>query len=376
MNQQIDRVRQLFILTLLATAGWHLAGCAAQGREQSKELITPLVITERVKHDSDDPAIWIHPTEPSRSLIIGTDKDSDGALFVFDLEGRIIPDKTVRGLKRPNNVDVEYGLVLKGEPVDIAVVTERLANKIRIYRLPQMVEIRQGGVEVFAEQAQRDPMGVALYKRPRDGSIYAIVGRKSGPTGGGYLWQYRLEDDGAGGIKATKVREFGIWSGKLEIEAIAVDDHHGYVYYADEGVGIRKYHADPDAPQANAELALFGSTGLAEDREGISIYEVDQSTGYILVSDQGANRFHIYRREGEPGRSHQHQLVKTVMVKANNSDGSEVTSAALNAKFPVGLFVAMSDEGTFHFYSWKDIAGSELKLPPHNMTRGLKEPKK
>jgi 3-phytase len=358
MNQQIDQTRQLFILTLIATAVWHLAGCAAQGREQTTQHIAPLVITERVKHDSDDPAIWMHPTEPSRSLIIGTDKASDGALFVFDLEGRIIHDKTVRGLKRPNNVDVEYGFVLKGEPVDIAVVTERLANKIRIYRLPQMIEIGQGGVEVFAEQAQRDPMGIALYKRPRDGSIYAIVGRKSGPTGGGYLWQYRLEDDGAGGVKATKVREYGLWSGKLEIEAIAVDDYHGYVYYADEGVGIRKYHADPDAPQVNTELALFGTTGFAEDREGISIYQVDQSTGYILVSDQSANRFHIYRREGESGRPHQHQLVKTVTVKANHSDGSEVTSTALNAKFPVGLFVAMSDDATFHLYSWKDIAGS------------------
>jgi len=56
----------------------------------------------------------VNPSDPSKSLILGTDKDLDGALYVFDLEGKIQEDKTVRGLKRPNNVDIEYGLKLKG----------------------------------------------------------------------------------------------------------------------------------------------------------------------------------------------------------------------------------------------------------------------
>jgi hypothetical protein len=77
------------------------------------------------------------------------------------------------------------------------------------------------------------------------------------------LWQYRLEDDGQGRVRARKVRAFEAWSGGGEIEAIAVDDALGYVYYADEAVGIRKYRADPDAPGAEVELALFGGTGFA-----------------------------------------------------------------------------------------------------------------
>jgi len=56
----------------------------------------------------------VNSSDPSKSLILGTDKDLDGALYVFDLEGKIQEDKTVRGLKRPNNVDIEYGLKLKG----------------------------------------------------------------------------------------------------------------------------------------------------------------------------------------------------------------------------------------------------------------------
>jgi 3-phytase len=160
-------------------------------------------------------------------------------------------------------------------------------------------------------------------------------------------------------------REFGRYSGKKEIEAIGVDAELGYVYYADETFGVRKYAADPDAPNADRELAVFGTTGYASDHEGISIYKVSATTGYILVSDQQANQFRIYKREGEPGRPHEHTLVKTVPVSTLESDGSEVTNVALGPKFPHGLFVAMSNGRVFHYYSWSDIAGADLKHAPN-----------
>jgi len=335
------------------------------------DAIAPVIITEPTKYDTDDPAIWIHPTDPSKSLIVGTDKNpEDGALYVYDLDGKIQPEKTIRPLLRVNNVDIEYGLPLGGEMVDIAVSTERGANKIRVHSLPDMKEIDNGGIEVFTgeEGRQAMPMGVSLYKRPSDGAIYAIVGRKSGPADG-YLFQYKLEDDGHGNVIGVLVRQFGTYSGLNEIESIAVDDPLGYVYYSDEGAGIRKYHADPDAPGAETELAFFGTVfgpeGFTRDNEGISIYQVDDGTGYILVSDQHANKFRIYTREGEPDDPHNHQFVKSVTVSTNESDGSEITSAVLDPRFPSGLFVAMSDNQTFHYYSWDDIAGEDLVKAPN-----------
>ena len=115
------------------------------------------------------------------------------------------------------------------------------------------------------------------------------------------------------------------------------------------------------------ELAVFGTEGFTEDREGISIYEIDDGTGYILVSDQQANAFRIFKREGEPGDPHNHQLVKVVNVSTNESDGSDITTSVLDARFPSGLFVAMSDNRTFHFYSWDDIAGDDLKKAPNGI---------
>lgn len=337
------------------------------------DVVKPVVVTEPTKHDTDDPAIWINPNDPAQSLIIGTDKDKDGALYVYDLNGKIQPDKVVRNLKRPNNVDVEYGLILNGKPVDIAVVTERMTNKIRVYALPDMKCIDNGGIPVFVGEKLRAPMGIALYKRLSDGAIYAIVSRKEGPTDGTYLWQYLLKDDGKGNVAGELVRKFGKYSGVKEIEAIAVDDPLGYVYYSDEQYGIRKYYANPAVPNANRELGIIHAQDYWEDNEGISIYPIDDKTGYILVSDQSANRFRIYTREGtpaiidpddpednEPAKPHQHKLVKIVNVAANNSDGSEVTNVNLGARFPHGMFVAMSDDKTFQIYNWDDIIGRNV----------------
>lgn len=194
----------------------------SQNSTPNISFISPIFITDSVKKDSDDPAVWINKKDPSKSLIIGTDKDIDGALFVFNLEGKVQEDKVVRGLKRPNNVDVEYGLKLKGISTDIAVTTERFTHKLRVFSLPDIKPVDNGGIEVFENETNtgfRDLMGIALYKNQKE-EIYAIVGRKTGPITGEYLWQYLLQDDGSGQVKATLVRKFGHYSGKKEIESI------------------------------------------------------------------------------------------------------------------------------------------------------------
>ncbi|HLP26517.1 MAG TPA: phytase [Acidobacteriota bacterium] len=252
------------------------------------------------------------------------------------------------------------GFRLGGNEVAIAVTTEREAKRLRVFTLPDLTCVERGDLVVFDGDANRAPMGVALYRRPRDGAVFAIVGGKSGPAEG-YLGQYRLEDDGTGQVKMTLVRQFGTYSGKKEIEAIAVDAELGYVYYSDEQCGVRKYAADPDAPDANRELALFATSGFAGDHEGISIWKRPSGTGYVIVSDQQANKFWLFPREGAPGHPHEHRAVKIVDAATLESDGSDVTAQALGELFPHGLFGAMSEGRVFHFYGWEQLAGAELK---------------
>ncbi len=343
----------------LITAGlMSLVACNTQKNTANSEtVIKPVIITEKVNVDTDDPAIWVNPKDASKSLVIGTDKDKNGALFVFDLNGKIQKNLTVSGLQRPNNVDIAYGLVLNGKKTDIAVTTERMTHKLRIFSLPDMKPVDNGGLPMFEGETgpeYRDLMGIALYTA-KNGNIYAIVGRKNGPKDGTYLWQYLLKDDGTGHVKAELVRKFGNYSGKKEIESIAVDNENGWIYYSDEQFGVHKYEADP--AKGNQELNLFAKTGFKEDHEGISIYKTGEKTGYILVSDQGANKFHIFRREGN-----KQEELKVVTVAATQSDGSDVVSVPLNSTFKHGLFVVMSDDKTFHYYRWEDIAGKDLKI--------------
>ncbi|UCS91687.1 phytase [Echinicola marina] len=340
---------------------------ACNGRSQSNEKVTvpnlvkPMYITDQVIHDTDDPAIWINPIDPGQSLIIGTDKDAEGALYVFDLKGKAIDSLIVRNIQRPNNVDVGYGLELGDRTVDFAVTGERMTSKLRFFSLPGMEEINAGGIEIFQDEAgpeYRDLMGVAIYKNPQNGKQYVIAGRKNGPQDGTYLWQYEIKNQD-GKLVLDLVRKFGEFSGNKEIEAIAVDNELGYIYYSDEGVGVRKYHADPE--KGNQQLALFATEGFTKDHEGISLYKLDGKTGYILVSDQEANLFHVFPREGTSANPHEHHLITKIPTSTISSDGSETISLALGSDFPKGIFVAMSDDKTFQIYKWEDMAGDILK---------------
>lgn len=330
--------------------GLLIGGC---GGPSSEGVVAPVVVTEKVPHDSDDPAIWINPLDSTDVLILGTDKGgriAEGGLYAFNLEGKVV--KSITPLQRPNNVDVGYVTPPDGRPTGLAVCTERDLHQLRVFRLPDLSPLDNGGIPLFDGETQRDPMGVALYTDPNTGTMYAIVGRKDGPKTG-YLWQYELVMDSTGLFTAKLARRFGTFSGKKEIESIAVDNELGYVYYSDEGAGVHKYYAHPDS--SDRELALFATEGFAGDHEGISLYKHPDGTGFILVSNQQDDSFHFYPREGTPQSPHDHPFLKAVTLSTVESDGSEVTSRALPG-YPKGLFVAMTNGGTFQYYRWEDLA--------------------
>ena len=77
--------------------------------------------------DADDPAIWVHPTDPSLSTIIGTSKHENGGLHVYSLEGRQIQFCQDAEM---NNVDIRYNLPLSGGYIDIVAASNPPNNAI------------------------------------------------------------------------------------------------------------------------------------------------------------------------------------------------------------------------------------------------------
>ncbi len=348
-----------WLLTLLSLA--LLTAAHAWGQVEAgarRPLVGGLssLATEPVAIDPDDPAIWVNPRDPARSLILGTDKgegpgaDEGEGLYVFDLSGHIV-QRILRGTKGPNNVAVEYGFDVGGRKVDIAVTTERSDGCLRVFAIsPWSRRLREisspGGLRVFeGEEGQAgQPMGIDLYRRPSDGAVFAIVSRAAGPTSG-YLWQYLLEPDGEGRVKATKVREFCDCTEDGEIEGVVVDDELGYVYAAEEGHAIYKWHADPDHPDANKRLAVFGEDGFGGEREGLAILPTGPGTGCVLRSDPlvDGSEIHGYRREGAPGDPHDHsELVANPLSGADDTDGLDAVGAPLGPEHPKGIIVVMN----------------------------------
>lgn len=332
-----------------------LTACKDKLAPVSPEAIHPVVITEQTVHDTDDPAIWINKNDQTKSLIIGTDKENGGGLYAFDLQGKVV-SKYI-DMARPNNVDIAYDFPYKGTKIDVAIATERNANAIRFFKLPELTPLDGGELKVFEGETTEgfnEPMGISLYEKGEGESkvFYAIVGRKNGPAKD-YLWQYAYTANQEGKMTLKLERKFGTYSGQKEIEAIAVDQELGYVYYSDEKAGVRKYYADPE--KGNDELAFFAQTDAKRDHEGIAIYKKDTSTGYIIVSNQQDNSILIYPREGASNNPNQHNLIATIPVAAVECDGLESTALALDPRFPKGMLVMMSNGKVFHYYDWAVI---------------------
>lgn len=308
-----------------------------------EEIIVPDIISENVKYDPDDPAIWVNKINPSQSIVFGTDKGNNGAIYAFDLQGKVIKKKTINGLNRPNNIDVEYDIYINDSTkVDLLVFTERAKRQIRIFSIPEMKPLDNGGFKVFEDELDlnlRSPMGLGIYKSWIDGSSYVIVGRKKGPRQG-YLYQYQIKSTSSG-LDLRFIRKFGAFSEKKEIEAIAVDDELGMIYYSDETHCVRKYYAEPS--KGNEELACFGQNHFKGDNEGIAILPGKNGRGYIIVSNQKNNTFSVFTRGNNT-------YVKELHLSTLDSDGCELVTSSLNAVFTQGLFVAMNNEKNFYFY--------------------------
>ena len=166
---------------------------AATPREPAR--LTPVAAgqTQEVAHSgdaADDPAIWVHPTDASRSVIFGTDKQ--GGLNAYSLAGALL--ECVGENSRPNNVDVLYDFPLAGEHVDLALATTRGAGcqGVKIWTIgAQAGRLGEVGPGVtFSCFDGGEPYGLCAYRSPSDGCNYVFVTNKQGQ-----IEQYLLAGD-------------------------------------------------------------------------------------------------------------------------------------------------------------------------------------
>ena len=329
---------------------------ASPARSESVRVVEPALALPRVVGDADDCAIWIHPSDGSKSLVIGNDKSgSKRGIYVYDLQGKVLQ---FVAMERPSNVDVRYGMALGGRSVDICAVVERNRNQLRVFTIDpatrRLTEV--SAPKGISTHIEGQTYGLALYKRPSDGVIFAFASAKSR---GGDLRQIQLRDNGSGKVKGVFVRAFGHSDIKTYVEGMVADDELGFLYACDERHAVLKFEADP--VRGDKLVQKFAvRDGVRGDREGIAIYHCPDRTGYVLLSSQGNSTVKVYARQGD------NRFITTIdTVGAHDTDGLDITSCAAGPMFPKGFLVCHDTRGRrYVLYRWEDVAGTGLKVVP------------
>ncbi|MEO1016555.1 MAG: phytase, partial [Pseudomonadota bacterium] len=163
------------------------------------------------ERDPDDPAIWINPDDTAQSTVITTNKNT--GFRVYDLEGNELQSESPEDI-RFNNVDIVYGFELDGEPVDLAVFSDRANDTLAIYTINPATgllqdvtadELADPGFSVFGvDDGEQTAYALATWTDPETHVSYAFTSQRDGAQ----VAQLELQDLGDGKVGADVVRTF------------------------------------------------------------------------------------------------------------------------------------------------------------------------
>ncbi len=302
--------------------------------------------TQNVAHKgdaADDAAVWVNPTDASRSTIIGTDKR--GGLNVYDFAGNQLQSITDASY---NNVDVRG---------DVVAASNISTNSISFFKVDaatrKLTDVTAGNTALGIGGRI---YGLTMYRSADTGKTFVFVSNR---TGG--VEQFELTTNSAGDIAAHSVRKLQLFS---VVEGMVADDDAGAIYVAQEDVAIWKYGAEPADGVVRVQVDRVGSGGqLSADIEGLALYKSANGTGYLIASSQGSNDFVVYDRQSGAYVT-RFKIGAGSVDGVSGTDGIEAVNVNLGSNLPAGAFIAQDDRNdsgnqNFKIVSWADIAASQ-----------------
>ncbi|WP_339439465.1 phytase [Pseudomonas sp. EA_15y_Pfl1_P104] len=302
---------------------------------------------------ADDPAIWIHPEQPERSRVLGTNKKQ--GLLAYDLDGKLLQELAVGRL---NNVDVRPNFKLGAQTVDLAVASNRDHNSLSLFSIDRTTgELREAG-EV--PTPLKEIYGICLFQ-PASGEIYAIANGKDGT-----FLQYRLSAPD-GRVQGKLVRQFKVDS---QPEGCVADDQRQRLFLGEEDVGVWAVDARGDQPATLTSVIKVGPQ-LHADVEGLALYQSNERD-YLVISSQGNDSYLVVDAE-PPFAMHGAFRVGLNAAAgidgASETDGLEVSAINLGGPWSKGMLVVQDGRKrmpeqtqNFKFVPWADVTRA-LKLP-------------
>jgi len=308
--------------------GWRSAGLAwtaTAARPDALPVVKPGGQTEpvaRAGDAADDPAIWVHPTDPDGARILGTNKKQ--GLLVYDLRGRQLQ---LLESGRLNNVDLRQDVRFGAERFDLALATQRDENAMVLFTI---------GADGTVAEAARLPTtldeiyGACVYRTPQ-GGLDAFVNDKDGR-----YQHYRIARSG-GAFTASLLRSFRLAS---QPEGCVADEDSGLLFMGEEKRGLWVASADAVRPFAPRMVLPVGGL-LHADVEGMGIYR-GKGRSWLVLSSQGSNSYVVL--EAKPpfrvrGAFRIGIDAEAGIDGASETDGLDVTSARLGGPYANGLLV-------------------------------------
>ncbi|MEN8906632.1 MAG: phytase [Clostridiales bacterium] len=410
MLKKIFIISLIILITIISN---YLTGFSAQ---KSDHKISPVFETRPTfddeNFDADDPAIWVNKENRNDSLVICTLKK--GGLDVYNLNGKLLQyikaegpanNNTENKAGRYNNVDIIYGLKLGKKEVDLAVVSDRGYDKLRIFLINQNKKTNDNNyiTEITAPDQpwifsntqeevnnKKTAYGLAV-TQPIHRKKHAIAFVSQNDTTS--IAKIQLHGTADGKIGYTLLSEFDLpenfilpngdcWSPfhddseeKSHIEGMVVDDENNTLFLAQEQIGIWKTSItnskcnlelidkvneygvpyerlwDEEEEEYTCERLWdedknYGSDYLSEDVEGLTIYNCGNKNGYLMASSQGSNTFVVYDKVSNDYISEFKIESSKNIDGSQECDGIHVTNMNLGNKFPNGLLVTQDGDNT------------------------------
>jgi 3-phytase len=289
---------------------------------------------------ADDPAIWVHPSDPSRSVVIGNDKQ--GALEVYDLAGARI-QQIITPAGSWGNVDVRQAVTIGGSVLDLVGAVRGGMRFYTVDPASRQLSLTTDGTGTLPSGGGE---GFCLYHSRVSARLYAFVNDR-----GGRVRQFEIHDaDGDGLVQSALVREFSVGS---ETEGCVADDETGAFYISEEDVALWRYEAEPSAGSSRTRVDAVGSGGnLVADIEGLTLVHQPGGGGYLIASAQNVadprnSYFAVYDRTGSNAFVAAFRVDGGVAADGcQRTDGIAAYPGSLGPMFPTGLFVCQDNDNT------------------------------
>ena len=318
---------------------------SANAAQPTSDLAAAPVETETISGSkATDPALWIHPTDPTKSIIIGA---NDTQLSTYDVNGAVLAAGTATAAASFTGVDTRDALVTAvgngvahfyGINPDNGELTDKTGALAGSPATPNGINVPKHGGSVSK---------VCMYKSPVSNKLYAFVMQTNGIT-----QQVELVDN-AGKIDVGLVRgQGGEWDIAPTTPAVAgcvVDDEAKTLYVSERDGGIWKFGAEPTDPMTGTQIDKLAPEGnLQKATKGLALVRTGAGAGYLVAStfdsasvDNTTDAtFNVYDRAAGNAFIRTFKVTAGAVDNCHESDGIDAAAAANMATgFAQGMFV-------------------------------------